>query len=197
VFAVTLVLALGSLFNVRYAFVALPAYVAVLALGVLELRRWTVRFVAAAVVVLTATSLVNHYTDPRFAKADARAAAAFMSSMVERADAVILMPAEMPDLFDRYFPRGSDRIDQYVFFHTFWAPKGIVDRERRPVPFDDLLEQHSRVWLFLSRGWETDPDDVLRRYFHRHHRLIEQREFAGLSLLLFEVNRSAQRLALT
>jgi hypothetical protein len=188
-FAVTLVLALRSLYNVRYAFVALPAYAALLALGWLELRQrmWQIATGVVA-VTLTVVSLINYYGDPRFAKADARAAAAVMSTMVRPSDGVILMPGEMPQIFDRYFSR---QIDQYRFFHTFWAPEGLIDRESRHVEFSDLLKRHPRIWLFVSRGWEADPDDVLRRYFLSHHDLVVEHDFSGLNLLLFQVNASA------
>ncbi len=178
-------LAFHSLFNVRYAFVGLPAFWAVLALGVVSVPRRPLRLLlAGAIVGLCVLSIRNYFTADEYAKADARAAAAALTADVDPRDAVIVMPTEMPLILAHY---GAGAMDEFTFNALDPQAPGLRDQARRPVDLADALAGRRRVWLVLSRTWEVDPAGRLEAYFQAHARLVSARAFPGVELALFEV----------
>jgi uncharacterized membrane protein len=79
-------------YNVRYAAMALPAYILILAVGIARFRRPVVQVSLLLMILLSnGISLANYYYNPRYAREDARAAVAYLTSVVQPSDLILVI----------------------------------------------------------------------------------------------------------
>ena len=181
---ITALLAIANIkvFNPRYAAVAFPAYVLILAHGLQGLRR-PIQVAALALVILASGySLWNHYENPRYWKPDARSAAAYVNERFEAGDCVIIYTLEKP--FRRYF-EGEAELDRVP-----WAAP--TSPERLQAYLEPRLRECSRIWLVNYRGWYLDPDRLIEAELGRRWRRLEDRSFVGMDVALFAAPEKAQ-----
>ena len=139
-------------YNVRYVAMALPAYVLVLAAAIASFRRPAVRMaLLGAVLVVHGVALANYYFDPRYARADARAAAQYLESAVQARDVVLIVGAHGPL---QYYSSKKLPIVNFGGLHKTGQP--IVKR------LQELQKGHDRLWLVEIRPWQTDPTGKIK-----------------------------------
>lgn len=164
-----------KVFNPRYAAVAFPAYVLILAHGLQGLRRPVQAGALALVILASGFSLWNHYENPRYWKPDARSAAAYVNERFEAGDCVVIYTLEKP--FRRYF-EGEAALDRVP-----WAVP--TSPERLEAYLAPRLDACRRIWLVNYRGWYLDPDRLIEAELDRRWRRLEERSFVGMDVALF------------
>jgi hypothetical protein len=170
IFVPLLILTLLALRNVkpwnpRYVIMVLPWVLALAAGGFAALpRRWGV---GATVLLtgLTLWSLGGYYGNGRYAKADVRAAAAYLEE-ANSEGAPVVAPV-ITTVFKYYYQGAGEVID------SFGLPV-LRDEEAAASFCDRTLAGRTRCWLVLAREWYFDPEDHLPRALSRrgHLRLV-------------------------
>jgi 4-amino-4-deoxy-L-arabinose transferase-like glycosyltransferase len=136
-------------FNARYAILGQPAYLLIVAMGLLSLRPRALRLlVGAGLLSVTAASLFNYYTNTAYAKEDTRSAYRLIEETWEPGDCVYVIGV---DAAFRYYARGS----AIQFARLDFRTARHAAREER------TLERSTRVcrriWFVAGREWEADP----------------------------------------
>lgn len=169
-----------KVFNPRYAAVAFPGFLILVAAGLdLYRKRWRLAL-AILVAAVCAYSLWNHYYSPRYWKPDARSAAGYVEAAVEPGDAILVYAAWEPFFYYYHGDVPAQRLR--------W---GTLQREDRLREFlDRLLSDYARVWLVDYRSWYVDPKGTVPQALEREWNVVEKREFVGMSVSLFESRRA-------
>jgi len=162
----------GVTYNVRYALLALPFFLMVLASGATSCGRQAAVAITALLVLLSGYAAVRGHTLPVYFKEDNRAAARYVAARVRPDDGVLL---ETPEPF-RYYFRDREAT-------TYDLPRGLktAELEREVAP---LIARQRRVWLVECRGWTVDPTGALPAHLERS---LEQvgvpAEFPGVRVI--------------
>jgi uncharacterized membrane protein len=179
--ALTVILSIRDVkaFNVRYAMVAYPPFVMLLALG--WSRRGLARNVSAlAALALAILSLASHYFNTRYAKEDMRSAARLILEREQPGDTVVVIDNLQP--FRYYFARRGNGRAPLLHRHK----RFLRTQEDLAAHVEDAMRSEGREWLVLSRWWEVAPKDVLYRAFDAR---LERRGtwiFPGVDVTLYE-----------
>jgi hypothetical protein len=145
--AVTLVSAID--FNARYAILAFPAYLLLVAAGLWSLRYPVERvMVGGGILLLMATSLWNLYTNVAYAKEDTRSAYKLVEAGWSPRDCVFVIG--VGSAF-RYYANASPIHDIWIDFRS---GDGLADAERT---LDRSSRDCGKAWLVSGREWEEDP----------------------------------------
>ena len=107
-----------------YVLLALPAWLAVIASGIVALRprlRWGFLF---AVAVITAASLWRYEFDGRYSREDVRGAVRYIAEQPEAFDC--LFAPTVWQIVEHYAPRGTP---VYEVFRRHWVPVKRVDEQ--------------------------------------------------------------------
>jgi uncharacterized membrane protein len=161
-------------YNVRYVSMAVPAYIIILARGLLAPRRRIFKYsLLVLVLILTLFSLYNHYCRDKYAKEDYRSAAQFVSVNSEEGD-IVLAPHLMS--FEYYYH------GPVLARSIIWSPKFYRQMIHRRV------RGFHRVWFVLSREWGVDPDGKMRDYMRDTFPTVIETTFANLYLGLFDLS---------
>jgi mannosyltransferase len=166
-------------FNPRYAMVAYPPFLMLVAAG----WQWQKRLGRAAAMValaLTLFSLANHYFDPRYAKEDMRSAARTVLDEERPGDTIVVIDNNQP--FRHYFSHRGGGV----------AP--VFHRHKRFLQTEDELRAHvrsamrpeGRTWLVLSRWWEVASREKIYEVFDSLLTRTDHWEFPGVELSLYE-----------
>ncbi len=170
--------------NPRYIAMSLPWVLAFTAWGLTRLPR---RVGIAATVLLTCLtlwSLGGYYWDGRYAKADVRAAAAFLEDGNSAGDPLIV--PVVTSVF-KYYYRGSGEV-----IDTYGMPM-----LRTAADADEFCEQVlgdvSRVRLVLAREWYFDPQGHLPVAMSRRGHLRQTMSAAGVRVYDWEHQETAKQ----
>lgn len=175
--AFALSLASSVAFNVRYTSAAFPAFVMILAAGLLwwkERGRWGA-VVCAAAVALCVLSLVNYYANPTYFREDSRGVAGLLEE-VRRADETLVVGASVRPLqfyYDGSFQRG----DQVR----------LVDR---PPPHSEPVPSSPRTWLAAMRTWQNPAFAQLVRQMRACYSVERHYRLPGYELLAFRTGET-------
>lgn len=164
-----------KVFNVRYMAVAFPGYLILLAEGILAVRRRLRMVLYILVAAACSVPLWNLYFVPRYWKPDARAAAGYVEPRVRPGDAVRVY--SIPEPFLYYF-HGETPAEALP-----WNLLAKEENSRRYL--DDLDRRYDRLWLIDYRGWYLDPEGQLPRLLKERWRLVEEKPFVGVKVMLF------------
>jgi uncharacterized membrane protein len=173
-------------FNARYAIVAFPAYLLILGVGLSSLRfRVMSRIIGAAIIGLMLISLLAHYYDPKYAKADTRAAYNLIETRKHPGDCVLVVGVS--EAF-RHYEEGASQ-SRWLDFRQ---------RDRLGVAEKALQEwsiECSGLWLVAGRMWEVDPYGVVDDLVGKSFRSVESSDLPGLEItryrsLNFHANES-------
>jgi hypothetical protein len=177
-------------FNARYAIVAFPAYVALIAIGLASIRKvpWLLA-AGAGVGLISLVSLINYYDNPRYQREDTRAAVRFLNAVAQPGELVVSSAAYMAIPIQYY-----DRRNALTW--VTYPRVGATLRERVGVrlvvpgrvaqDLDALVGARPRVWVFLSRTFHSDPTGEIQRYFDTHFVREEVHTWAGVHVLLYQ-----------
>ncbi len=186
---VLFVLACASWFHLtHYAIAGLPAYVALIAIGLIQ---WRTRKTTRPLADLTLISLVGlnlcaiynmHYV-PEYGSADWRGVTRHIESN-HREDDLIVLVGRWTDYPLVYYHRKPMR---WIHVPAHDSPSSeAVSHEMRTL----VQRPVERVWL-ISSGQQpiVDPHHRVERWFRANARLVESRSFQLLPLKLFEIIR--------
>lgn len=183
--------------NPRYAAVAYPAFIAALALGALPnpraepSGRWSLRreigpLALALVLAISLIAVVRNLVMPTYWKEETRPAAAWLRQNLEPGDAFVSMGIDDP--LRSYYLRPELRGQVPVA----WTNLGrVVVRRGGVIPrYDDEVlpawRPGTRLFVFITREWATDPQGALEADLRRRGRLIEERRWTGVRVLVLE-----------
>jgi mannosyltransferase len=172
-----------KVFNPRYAAAALPAYLLILAEGILAPRSRAARLALCGLVLVpTGISLAQAHTDPRYAKEDARGVAGFLRAQTRPGDALFLVGSDLP--FRQYYWRLAPRasFDLPMVDAWYWVDQSRAEQVRR---FEELVASHRRILVLFLRPREVDPNGEWLTYLHAHHPAANEVQFPGTSLWIF------------
>ena len=168
-------------YNVRYVAVALPAYFLILASGIYAFRNSTLRIgLLSAVLIANGLSIANYYFDTRYARADARAAARYLESMVRHGD-IILSVGNITPL--QYYVKDGLPI-MTLNGHGSNNDSAIVEDLRQ------MAKGHDRLWLVEIRPWETDSKRRVKAMLDSLARPAEQKKFPGVEIYSYQLSDS-------
>ncbi|MEN8007393.1 MAG: hypothetical protein ABFS42_10285 [Candidatus Krumholzibacteriota bacterium] len=170
--------------NPRYVAMALPWVMALAAFGLSRLPR---RAGMAAVVLLTGLtlwSLGGYYWDGRYAKADVRAAAAFLEETNPEGDPLIV--PVVTSVFSYYYKGPADVVDTFGLA----ALESAADADAF---CDSVLGDMTRARLVLAREWYFDPQGQLPLAMSRRGHLRQTMVADGVRVYHWEKGKTAKQ----
>jgi mannosyltransferase len=155
-------------YNVRYVLFSVPAFLLILAGGVVSLKRYRLGSVLLVVVILyNSISLYNHFADGRYAKEDVRSAAEFVAANASAEDHILVITV--------------DRL-----FRWYYEPDNLIVSNPASATTDQIfntaISGTDRVWLVESRPWQSDPKQTLKTLFDNQYPVISQVDFPGVKV---------------
>lgn len=185
-----------SVFSDRYAIVALPAYLILVAAAVVWLIRQRLLWPVSLVVLFLLTSFawgplrdVNRSTVAQ--KEDWRSAYAWVADRAQPGDVLLLHPGYIITTFD-YYSQREPRLQQYQVatipsFSVRWLDEPLMVQMIR-----DQVGDSRRYWLIESsvRADVEDPDQRLAGWLERRGSLLESHEVNGVYIRLFELHEA-------
>lgn len=173
-------------FNVRYAFLSLPAYLLLLAAGLIRIRMSAVRgMVTGALGILTCASLLLYYTDIEYAKDDVRGA--FRLVEEQRAPGDCLLVLGVTPAFQYYEKFRGTSVSL-----NFKTPEKA---SRAKEVLSHWPEQCNRLWFVSARTWEDDPLGLGRAATETYFEPMQEFTLHGVrvSLMRAPAGASAER----
>ncbi len=166
----------GQTYNVRYAMVAAPGFMILVAMGVSALRAPRLRLLASALVVVAfGVSLANYYWNPRYDKAHVRDAVERVRASATPSGPIVVVGQVAPAV--QYYGTGM-RVENV----------GSCDEEGPPAMRVDSLQAEPVVWLLIGRDWDRAAAGCMRE-FGRDHRVAERDSYPGVELVRLEARR--------
>jgi 4-amino-4-deoxy-L-arabinose transferase-like glycosyltransferase len=168
---------LNIFYDVRYIAMVFPAYVLLLAAGIVRFRRPGVQILLlGAVLSVHGIALANYYFDPRYAREDTRAAAQFLESAAQPQDVVLVVGtvSSLP-----YYYKGD------LPFVNFGMTDGAGDPTRERLR--ELSANHERLWLVQIRPWQADRLGRVKAALDRAYSIIKQQHFPGIDIYGYQI----------
>jgi mannosyltransferase len=166
-------------FNVRYVIVSFPPVMIILAAGLASAFCARVLAVpAAALVTVICVSLYGWYTNPRYAKEDVRPLARLLTKEYGSGHLLVLENAGIEPVLAHYgfsVPRDAITVPTNAGGDKLTLSP-VVEAFQRRAP------DASEVWLVEFRGWESDPDRILRAHIDSRARLSGELHWTGVRL---------------
>ncbi len=173
-------------FYARYLIVALPAYLLLLAAGVMWLgRRHILASAVGGVLVLTVSgySLYNYYAVPVYAKGGYGELMAYVEARSRPGDALLLENPLQKAIYDYYAPHDMP---------AYWFPlEHSWDDPRTQAHLEGLTEAYDRLWLVMfGNPAEYDPNHELERWLSAHGFRTYRGDYVDASLALYTMGRA-------
>ncbi len=169
-------------FNARYAIVSFPAYLLIVAIGIVSLRGRAAWLLGGSLAALMVASLMGRYYNPVYANADSRAAYRHIQAQRQPGDCVLVIG--VTEAF-RYY-EGSE-------IQSRWLD--LRQRDRIPVG-DQLLrewsEECSGLWVVAGRTWESDPLNVIHDLLDKHFRPAGGHSFSGVEVSHYRSRKESE-----
>jgi mannosyltransferase len=166
-------------YDVRYVSMALPAYILVLAAGIVRFGKFGVQIsLLGAVLIVHGVALANYYFEPRYAREDTRAAANFLESATKPRDLILVVGTvgSLP-----YYYRGNPPLVNARLLKG--SDHALATRLR------ELTENRSRIWLVQIRPWQTDRSGKIKAALDGGYRFLDRRHFPGVDLYLYQSDK--------
>ena len=161
-----------GLFNVRYTILAVPYFCVFVgsALAFASRKNKLVGTVAVlAVLTISGASLVNHFSNPRYAKEDIKSAVASWRSIVPQGYLLSAVPGGVKDAINKYLaePKRGQHIAMGVTntvskTHDFFATHNV-----------------SSAYILLARDWHQAREKGIRNVFT----IVDEQSYPGVKLL--------------
>ena len=162
--------------NSRYAFLSFAPYLILLAIGVSSIRRRTLRILTlAAIVLFSACSDHQYFTNREYWRPDARAAGQLLTREAGPGDAVVVYVLDYPL---RYYVPDS---------MNFMLPgqSAFTDERATGVWLRANTAGKRRVWIVQCQSWWADRDDRFLRVCRDSMTLEREWRFTRLPVYLF------------
>jgi hypothetical protein len=160
-------------YNVRYVAMALPAYILILAVGIARFRRPVVQASLLLLILLSnGVSLANYYYNPRYARADARAAVAYLTAAVQPSDLILVIGH-------------TDVLQYYAQDNLKVLSVGDLPRRDQPVGerVEALQKPLDRLWIVEIRAWKKAGK--VRAALDKAYNLIEHKQLPGVDIYTY------------
>jgi 4-amino-4-deoxy-L-arabinose transferase-like glycosyltransferase len=165
-------------FNVRYVSMLLPAYILVLAVGIVNFRSRTAQHaLLGCLLAFNCYSLANYYFNPRYAREDARAAARYLAMAARYDDAIVIVGSSVAL---KYYYAGP------VPLHSWSEQNGHTLMQSATSP-NGITSQRKRLWLVETRRWEKDRSGRVRGAVEQTHQRLAHRQFPGVDIYSYEL----------
>ncbi len=164
----------------------IPLFI-LLAAGLSQLRyRPTILVGAAILATVNGLSLREYYT--HFTKEQWNDAASYVAGQVQDQDVILFNATWVQIPFDYYFrayhrPVSEHGLPVDLFDRGILEPKMAAEDLPR---LRSLIRGRQRVFLVYSHNWYTDPHNLIPTTLAEELRLVEQRRFVGLEVLLYD-----------
>ena len=163
-----------KVFNVRYLTVIFPVYLALIVYG-LPHGRVSRQIAILAVCAILAVACWNYDMDPTYARDDIRSAVERIEFEEENGD--LILAINSISVIEHYY-RGVNRTKEIVPVE--------LELEEIDAMADRYLGQMGRVWYLRCRHWDTDPSDRVLRALEREGTRVEEQDYPGVRLFLFD-----------
>ena len=166
---------------------SIPLYL-LLAAGLGRLRHRPCVVAGLALLVMANGLSLNQYY-VHFEKEQWQEAAAYVARQATAGDLLLFNATWVQLPFDFYYREGNRPLPEHG------APVDLFDRgilepkmTRADLPrLHGLINGRRRVWLVYSHDWYTDPERLIPAALRQHLHLLEQRQFYGLQIQLYEM----------
>jgi uncharacterized membrane protein len=161
-------------FNVRYVLVGLPMYLALIAVGVVSLRRPAAWLAGGVLAATCAASLWNYYFDTGYEKEDVRDALRAVEARLHPGECIFA-----PTVWQivEHYAR-TDAPIHYVYRHP---PDDQVMQDQ----LARLVVQCESLWYLRARPWVDDADGRVLSEIDARYARQETLEFPGVSAIHF------------
>jgi mannosyltransferase len=160
----------------RYLIVVLPAYLVLLANGVVSVPHKILKWaLTIALATIMASSSIRIYSDPAFLKQDWRGAANYVQISAQANDVVAVERFEDIAAL-RYYYRGGLALV-------------TVDSEQSLGEFEKSIEGYERLWLIYYRAASDPLDSTTRLWLGTHQKdVLEEKNLPGLHVTLYRLS---------
>ncbi len=171
-----------KVFNARYAAVAFPALLAILATGVLAPSRAALRWLLLlAILIPFGVSIAGHEFAPRYWKEDARSAAAFIRAEARPGDFLLTVGSDIT-FHAYYWPVGGGAPTGVDLWNTReWQNQGLPIAEQF-AQFEEQVRNHRRVFVLFLRPQETDREGRWAAYLARRPGIERTVTYPGVTI---------------
>ncbi len=168
----------------------IPLYL-LLAAGIAQIKyRHLMILVLGGLGTINLFSTADYYRF--YQKEDWSDPAGYVANFVKKDDLILFNSAMVQIPFDYYFKAYENQYSLQVEKH------GVPDMFESAIPepvitnsdipgLISLLSGRKRVWLVYSHNWYTDPIGLVPRTLESQMKLIQERDFYGTQVKLFEV----------
>jgi 4-amino-4-deoxy-L-arabinose transferase-like glycosyltransferase len=170
---------LNIFYDVRYIAMVLPAYVLLLAAGIVSFRRPVVRMMLlGAVLAVHGLALANYYFDPQYAREDTRSAAQYLELMAGPRDRVLVVGtlSSLP-----YYYKGDPPLTDFRILEGTDQP--LTERLR------ELGANHDRLWLVQIRPWQVDRAGQVKATLDGAFDVVERQHYPGVDIYAYRVSK--------
>jgi mannosyltransferase len=163
-------------YNPKFALLALPGFLLLLAAGLAAARR--VGVVAGALLLAASGyALHNYYANPEFARDDYRGVARFISTSQRPGDAVLLDAPGQEQIFPYYYAGGLPLIG---------LPNDRpLNADKTSQQLASLNGEYKRLWLVLYGTNGSDPDSYVEKWLASKDFEIQNQWFGNVRLTAF------------
>ena len=197
-----------SIYMDRYLIIVMPAFVALVGIGLWTLyRRWRGAALAmlAIAVAGNALALRNMYVEPAYAREDWRAAMYYLRDGREPDDILILRPSQTLPL--AYYGDPSWPYEEFPFLFLEEERQTFLDTEM-PERMTAIAREWDRAWLVTSvdninpHGFPEARNDALARahesdaikgWLDAHYTMLSEVRFTGIRLTLYDLRKAQER----
>ena len=164
------------IYNHRYLIVVLPAYLVLLAYGLVSvpsrIARWALTI---ALVVIMSSSSIRIYFDPAFLKQDWRRAANHVQSSAQVNDVIAIERFEDIAALKYYYKGDLELV--------------TVDGGQSLGEFEKSVEGYERLWLIYYRAASDQSDSNTQRWLNIHRKdVLEEKNLPGLHVILYRLS---------
>jgi mannosyltransferase len=164
------------IYDHRYLIIVLPAYLVLLAHGVVSVPHRTLKWgLTVTLVAIMASSSIRIYFDPVFLKQDWRGAANYVQSSAQANDVIAVERFEdIPAL--KYYYKGD-------------LEPVAVDSDQRLGEFEKRIGGYERLWLIYHRAASDQSDSNTKRWLNIHRNdVLEEKNLSGLHVTLYRLS---------
>ncbi len=169
---------LNIYYDVRYVATAFPAYILLLAAGIIGLKKRAVQMLLlGAVLTVHGVALANYYFEPRYAREDTRAAADYLETAAGPRDVFLIVGTESS--LPHYYKGNLPLVD----FRTLQPAEQPLKEKLRK-----LSTNHDRIWLVQIRPWQVDRSGTIKAELDSTYQIVEQQHFSGIDIYSYRIS---------
>jgi mannosyltransferase len=194
-----------SVYMDRYLLTSLPAFVILVAQGLVLLADRSERLAAAAgasLVVPAVLALVHLYYDPLYAREDWRSAMSYLDEERQPADLVLLRPSQTVPLV--YYGDRSTPFEELPFLFDEDEKKEFLAHAIEPT-MADAARRWDRAWLISAfentnaHGWplernaalsQAGEQDAIKKWLDAHYDRLQEVVLTGICLTLYDLSNA-------